>query len=57
MIKYDGQAIQVPRCHFFSLRVINDCNELSEDIVNADSTDLFKTYLDRFYYDHQYDIV
>ena len=28
-------------------------------IVNADhdSTDLFKTYLDRFYYDHQYDIV
>ena len=41
----------------FSLRVINDCNELPEDIVNADSTDMFKTYLDRFYYDHQYDIV
>ena len=37
--------------------VINDWNKLSEDIVNADSTDSFKTYLDRFYYDHQYDIV
>ena len=50
-------ATSLPRCHYFSLRVINDWNELSEDIVNADSTDLFKTYLDRFYYDHQYDIV
>ena len=26
----------------FSLRVINDWNELPEDIVNADSTDLLK---------------
>ena len=50
-------ATSLPQHHFFSLRVINDWNELSEDIVNADSTDLFKTYLDRFYYDHQYDIV
>ena len=39
----------------FSLRVTDDWNELPEDIAN--STDLFKTYLDRFYYDHQYDIV
>ena len=31
--------------HLFSLRVINDWNELPEDIINADSTDLFKTYL------------
>ena len=32
-----------------TLRVINYWNELPEDAVNADrdSTDLFKTYLDR----------
>ena len=54
---FKPHATSLPRCHFFSLRVINDWNGLPEDIVNADSTDLFKTYLDRFYYDHQYDIV
>ena len=39
------------------LRVINYWNELPEDVVNADSTDLFKTYLDGLCYDHQFDIV
>ena len=27
------------------------------DSVNVHSTNLFKTHLDRFYYDYQYDIV
>ena len=37
--------------------VINDWNGLPYDSVNVHSTNLFKTHLDRFYYDYQYDIV
>ena len=43
--------------YFFSLRIINGWNGLSEDPVNADSIDIFETYLDRSYYDHQCKIV
>ena len=44
----------LPQHHFFSFRVIDDWNGLPEDTVNTDSSDLFKTYLNRFYYDRQY---
>ena len=37
--------------------IINDWNGLPYDSVNVHSTNLFKTHLDRFYYDYQYDIV
>ena len=39
------------------IRIINDWNGLPYDSVNVHSTNLFKTHLDRFYYDYQYDIV
>ena len=35
------------RSHFFSQRIINMWNQLSEETVSATSTDMFKTYLDR----------
>ena len=56
-------ATCLPQCHFFSLRVtlmiiIIDWNGLSEGTatVNADSIDLFRTCLYRFYYNHQYNL-
>ena len=54
---YKPRATSLQRRQFFSLRVINGWNSLQEDIVNTDSIDLFKTYVDRFYYDYQYNIV
>ena len=54
---YKPRATSLQQSQFFSLRVINGWNSLQEDIVNADSIDLFKTYVDRFYYDYQYNIV
>ena len=38
-------------------KTVSDWSGLPHDSVNVDSTDLFKTHLDRFYYDYQYDIV
>ena len=39
------------------MRVINNWNGLSEDTgIQLMLILLFKTYLDKFYYDHQYDI-
>ena len=37
------------RQHFFSNRVINNWNSLSEDIVNAPSVDSFKNKLDKYW--------
>ena len=54
---FKPHATCLPRHHLFSLRVINYWNELPEDVVNADSTDLFTTYLDGLHDDHQFDIV
>ena len=54
---YKPHATCLPRRHFYSVRIINDWNGLPYDSVNVHSTNLFKTHLDRFYYDYQYDIV
>ena len=54
---YKPHATCLPHRHFYSVRIINDWNGLPYDSVNVHSTNLFKTHLDRFYYDYQYDIV
>ena len=53
---FKPQATCLLQHQFFSLTVIDDWNALPEDTVNADFTDLCKTYLDRFFYDH-HDII
>ena len=52
-----GGGRRPPMRYFVWLRVINGWNSFQEDIANTDSIDLFKTYVDRFYYDYQYNIV
>jgi len=42
------------RKHFFSMRVINDWNDLPMDIVNAPSIETFKAKLDKFWNTHYY---
>ena len=34
------------RAHFFSQRVVNDCNKLPTNVVNTDSVNSFKNRLD-----------
>ena len=48
---FEIHATCLPRRQFFSIQIVNDWNDLTEDIT---STNLFKTHLDRFYYDSQY---
>jgi len=54
---YKPHATCLPRRHFFLIRVVNDWNELPYDLVNVNSINLFKTHLDRFYYDFECDII
>jgi len=54
---FKSHATCLPRRHFFPIRVVNDWNELPYDLVNVNSINLFKTHLDRFYYDFECDIV
>ena len=42
------------RIHTFSVRVINDWNNLPETVVNADSVNTFKNRLDAHWMDEQY---
>ena len=53
---YKSHATCLPCNHFFPVRVVNDWNELPYDLVNVNSINLFKTHLDRFYYDFECDI-
>ena len=41
--------------HFFSIRVINDWNNLPPGVVNAVSLDTFKTKLDKIWSDKKYE--
>ena len=43
---YKPHATCLPRRHFYSVRIINDWNGLPHDLVNVNSTNLFKTHLD-----------
>ena len=46
-----------PRCHtavrpnFFSLRIVNEWKKLTQDVVEAPSTNTFKNRLDRHWHD------
>ena len=42
------------RSHFFSLRVINDWNNLPADVVNAPSVNAFKNKLDQHWHDKKF---
>lgn len=42
------------RKHFFSNRIIDVWNSLPNDIVSADSTNIFKNRLDKFWYNQDF---
>ncbi|KAK6171921.1 hypothetical protein SNE40_018342 [Patella caerulea] len=44
------------RRNFFSYRVVNEWNSLSEDVVSAPSLNAFKSRIDRLWSDHVYKI-
>ena len=51
----------LPRTSFFSVRVINDWNldwnSLPQSVVNASSLNTFKSLLDSYFFDSQYDFM
>ena len=50
-----GKATKTPRINFFSNRVVDDWNDLSSDIVTAESVDCFEKKLDEFWEGKMYD--
>ena len=45
------------RGHSFSQRIVNDWNTLPHEIVSAPNVLIFKTKLDVFFYDRQFDFI
>ena len=45
------------RGHSFSQRIVNDWNTLPHEIVSASNVLIFKTKLDVFLYDRQFDFI